>query len=231
MAAEHLLYRGVAGWMPAPAARSAAMALRTRAVDAELATAIGRGVDQIVLVGGGYDGRPLRFGGGLTRWYEIEGAETLADKRRRMASIDARWDRCTDVPLDLSGADVGAALAAAGHDADRPMLCLCEELAYRFPLEVVARVLGSLYEHAAPGSTLVAGFPVAQPASRAGRALRALSDRLPPALAAPGIAPYLPGDPEKLMVVTGWRVTRSSWSESSFWDVGARTEVVVAGAG
>ena len=119
VAAEHRLYRSVAGRMPAPAARSAALALRTRSVDAELATAIGHGVDQVVLVGAGYDGRALRFGGGSLRWYEVENIETLADKRRLMDGVDARCHRCTEVPLDLAVADVAPALAAAGHDAVR----------------------------------------------------------------------------------------------------------------
>lgn len=39
--------------------------------------------------GGGYDGRALRFGGGATRWFEIDHSATQADKRKRLDLVGA----------------------------------------------------------------------------------------------------------------------------------------------
>ncbi len=63
------------------------MAERTRFVDNEVAGALGRGVDQVVLVGAGYDGRPLRFAGETTTWFEVDRPATQADKQRRLAAL------------------------------------------------------------------------------------------------------------------------------------------------
>ena len=50
----------------------------------EVARALGRGIEQIVLLGAGYDGRALRFGGGAVRWFEVDLPAPQADKRRRL---------------------------------------------------------------------------------------------------------------------------------------------------
>ena len=70
-----------------PVGRPTGIAERTRVVDAEVARAIGRGTAQVVLLGAGYDGRALRFGGGAVRWFEVDLAATLADKRRRLDAL------------------------------------------------------------------------------------------------------------------------------------------------
>ena len=88
MEGERLLYREVAGALAAaPIGRSPATAARIRMIDAQVALAIGRGIGQIVLLGAGYDGRALRFGGGSVRWFEVDEAARQADKRRRLTAL------------------------------------------------------------------------------------------------------------------------------------------------
>ncbi len=81
----------------------AGLALRTRVVDAQVAQAFGRGVEQVVLVGAGYDGRALRFGGGPTRWFEVDRPALLADKDERLRSlgIGAANRRAVGADLEL----------------------------------------------------------------------------------------------------------------------------------
>jgi hypothetical protein len=47
------------------------MRTRTEFVDAETANALSKGIDQIVILGAGYDGRALRFGPSA-RWIEVD---------------------------------------------------------------------------------------------------------------------------------------------------------------
>src|SRR5580658_7908589 len=79
---ELALDRAVAGVFALPVGQPTGMAERTRFVDNEVAHALGQGVEQIVLLGAGYDGRALRFGGGRGAWFEVDLPRTQADKRR-----------------------------------------------------------------------------------------------------------------------------------------------------
>jgi methyltransferase (TIGR00027 family) len=186
---------------------------RTRFVDSEVARAIGRGVAQVVLLGAGYDGRSLRFGGGATRWFEVDRAETQADKRRRLSSLDLDAGAVTYVGADLTADDVGPSLAAAGHDALCPSLFVGEGVFDHLSLEAAANLCTSLRARAPEGSTLAATFLVVPDGDSGARAMRDALDRLREVVGAPRRSEYREGDAQKLMVVTGWRVARSPSSQ------------------
>lgn len=204
--------------------------MRTKVVDAEVSRALGRQIPQIVLLGSGYDGRPLRFGGGAIRWFEVDRLETLADKRRRLEALRLAPADVTYVGADLreGGPATLAALEAGGHDASRPSLFVCEGGFTRVTLEATASLCESLRGRAPEGSMLVATFFV-RPESHAAptRALRRATatvsalagDRQPEELR--------PGDPEKLMVVTGWHVTHTDVTGDRLFDRGAHQRVLV----
>jgi methyltransferase (TIGR00027 family) len=232
--AEHDLYRDVAGGLAVPPGPSPPVARRTQVIDAEVAGALGRGIAQIVLLGAGYDGRPLRFGGGAARWFEVDRPGTLADKRRRLsaqagaaAAGGAAEAGVTSLGLDLLTDDAGSALAAAGHDATAPTLFVCEDLFGSLTLAAAAALCASLRARAAPGSELVAGFPVVPAAAAPVRALRAATGLLRRATAEPRRHEFRPGDPEKLVVVTGWRVTHAETSSGRRLDRGAHGLLLV----
>jgi methyltransferase (TIGR00027 family) len=226
---ERLLYRGVAGALAAaPVGRSPAAAARLRVIDAEIALAIGRGIDQIVLLGAGYDGRALRFGGGAVRWFEVDVAATQADKRRRLSALGRDPARIAYVSADLAADDPAGALAAAGHDADRPSLFVCDGLVTRLTLEATAALFDELRARAAAGSVLVVDCRVAPVAGGLVRALRVATDLCLRVVGEPRRNELRPGDPEKLMVVTGWHVTQAESSPESRLDRGAHT-LVLAG--
>jgi methyltransferase (TIGR00027 family) len=209
VAGEQRLYRDVRGGLPAlPVGRPGGMAERTRFVDDEVTRAIGRGIDQVVLVGAGYDGRPLRFGGGVTRWFEVDAPATQADKRRRLAALGAEPAAVAYVGLDLLTGDLAAALDAAGHDPARPSLFVCEGLFASLTLEATASLCRTLRDRAPEGSVLAATFLVVPETGAGGKALRAAADELLRALGEPRRSDFLEGDAEKLFVVTGWRASR-----------------------
>jgi methyltransferase (TIGR00027 family) len=187
-----------------------------------VAEGVGRGIDQVVLVGAGYDGRALRFAG-RTRWFEVDHPATVDDKQRRLALLGhppspeavshVRVDLVTGGSGTIGG--LGDALKAAGHRAETPSLFVCEGLFPHLSLDTAASLCEALRTRAPEGSVLASTFLV-MPDTRAGAvsssattALRAAADLLLKAGGAPRRNDLRSGDPEKLLLVTGWRVTRA----------------------
>src|SRR5437764_15286930 len=136
------------------------MAARTKFFDDETVGAIARGVDQIVIVGAGYDGRALRFGGAGVRWIEVDHPATQADKRRRLAGLGVELDHLKFVAVDLISDDLDVALGDAGHDIDRPTLFICEGLFAYLPLETSRSLCSTLRRRSHADSVLAANFRV-----------------------------------------------------------------------
>ena len=225
--AERRLYRAIAGKLNIPVGRSSALAQRTQVIDAEVARALGRGTAQVVLLGAGDDGRGLRFGAGAVRWFEVDRPAAQADKRRRLEALDIATDGTTYIGLDLLDDELGAALRAAGHDAGAPSLFVAEELFDALTLEATASVCFALRTRAAPGSTLVATFSILPETGELTRTLRSAAGLLRQATDERRRNEFRPGDPQKLMVVTGWRVTHAESSAERRLDPGAHVLILV----
>ena len=225
--AEHRLYRAIAGSVTVPVARASALAERTRVIDAEVARAIGRGTTQLVLLGAGDDGRALRFGGGPSRWFEVDRPHALADKRSRLSALGIATSATEYVGIDLLSGDLGAALQAAGHDAALPSLFVGEVVFNALTLEATASACAALRDRATAGSVLVATFSVVPEGSGPLRALRFATDFVRQATDEPRRNEFRPGDPQMLMVVTGWRVTHAESSSERRLDPGAHMLILV----
>jgi methyltransferase (TIGR00027 family) len=209
---ERALYRDVRGRgvFALPLGRAAGVTERTSFVDNEVAGAIGHGMEQVVLVGAGYDGRALRFAG-AARWFEVDHAATVEDKQHRLRALGVEASPVEYLGIDLAADDLDTALEAAGHRADAPSLFVCEDLFASLALETIASLCEALRARAADGSVLVSTFFVMpDPAgATASAALRTAADLLLRVAGEPRRGEFRPGDPEKLMVVTGWRAARS----------------------
>jgi methyltransferase (TIGR00027 family) len=132
--------------------------LRTRFFDDQVLTAISAGVPQVVICGAGYDDRALRFRSPGTRFFEIDHPATQADKVRRLRAMGADSHDVVLAPADFRADDVAAVLAAAGQDADRPTLFICEGLLIYLDAPVLTRLLAGLRSRAAAGSSLAASL-------------------------------------------------------------------------
>ena len=88
---------------------------RTRFVDDAVVRALGDGVAQIVLLGAGYDSRALRFRTPGVTFFEVDHPATQADKRERLAAVDASTDGIEFVAADFNEPGLAEALAAHGH--------------------------------------------------------------------------------------------------------------------
>jgi methyltransferase (TIGR00027 family) len=225
--AERRLYRAIAGSVSLPAGWASGWAQRTQVVDAEVARALGRGTGQIVLLGAGDDGRALRFGGGSTRWFEVDRPQTQADKRGRLSALGVATPATNFVAIDLLADDLGAALQAAGHDAHAPTLFVGEAVFDTLTLEATASACAALRARATADSVLVAAFSVVPEGTGPARALRAATDLVRQATDEPRRNQFRPGDPQKLMVVTGWRVTHAESTAERRLDPGAHVVILV----
>ncbi len=91
--------------------------LRTRFIDDAVRDALAAGLDQVVILGAGFDARGLRMpeiAARPARVYEIDTSEQLARKRKLLAAakIGARAD-IAYVPFDFDAPDLEATLATA----------------------------------------------------------------------------------------------------------------------
>jgi methyltransferase (TIGR00027 family) len=103
------------------------------------------GFSQIVLLGAGYDTRPLRLAGPLphVRWFEVDHPATAARKARlwQRRGLPLRARR---LALDLERDALVPALHAAGFDPGSPSCFVLEGLAHYLARPSLARLLAAL---------------------------------------------------------------------------------------
>jgi methyltransferase (TIGR00027 family) len=149
---------------------------RTRFFDDQVLATISAGIGQVVICGAGYDDRALRFRSPGVRFFELDHPATQADKLRRLRDMGADPRDVVLAPADFRGDDAAAVLAAAGHDAARPTLFLCEGLLIYLDVPVIARLLAALRSRAAGQSGLaasVATHPAGQDSAQVAAAANA----------------------------------------------------------
>jgi methyltransferase (TIGR00027 family) len=113
-----------------------------------------------VILGAGYDDRALRFRAPGVRFFELDHPATQADKARRLRAMKAEAGGPTLVPADFRDDDLGAVLAACGHQADEASLFVCEGLLVYLDQPTCLRLLAALRDRAAHGSALAASLSI-----------------------------------------------------------------------
>jgi methyltransferase (TIGR00027 family) len=146
---------------------------RTRYIDGVLNGELATGLDQLVLVGSGYDSRVYRFADQLAgvRVFELERAANLRQKRRRAAKRGLSVDAAIQVPLDLNLATPLQALRRYGYVDGARTLFLCSGVLMYLDRDAVERLLGFVAE-ADGGSSIcfdyVLASAIADPAAHYG---------------------------------------------------------------
>lgn len=157
-------------------------------------------VDQVVLLGAGFDTRAYRLAlpAGL-RVYELDARAVLDEKAARLAGEPTPCAVCR-VAADV-GADWMAALAGAGFRADAATLWLAEGLLFYLSAEEVAQLLATTRAASGPGSLFAADLSACGildlPQMRAYLDWLAASGRPPP---------FCHDDPAALLGAAGWRL-------------------------
>jgi methyltransferase (TIGR00027 family) len=125
----------------APGARTSAIG-RTRFIDDVVRGQVARGVRQVVILGAGYDARAHRLEE-LAKLpvYEVDRADTQAEKRARIAVVPGARKDVSYVAVDFEKQDLATRLADAGWRADRTSLFLWEGVTNYLDANAVATVL------------------------------------------------------------------------------------------
>lgn len=141
------LERGVGAYIP----------LRTAYIDDAFNAAVAAGIDQIVILGAGYDSRALRFAHRRLRFFEVDHPATQA--RKQAALVRQRLHSTAIlVPVDFAADDLHTALLERGFDSSRPALFIWEGVTMFLRPAAVRETLGSVRSLAARGSRMVVDF-------------------------------------------------------------------------
>jgi methyltransferase (TIGR00027 family) len=129
------------------------IAARHRYIDDALLDFLGRGGEQVVILGAGYDARALRFADALSgrTLIEVDFPATQREKRLRLDKLGGA--PATYVPIDFETQTLAEVLGP--HVADRQTFFIWEGVAMYLHAETVDRTLATLAALAAPRSEVV----------------------------------------------------------------------------
>jgi methyltransferase (TIGR00027 family) len=138
-----------------PGARGSAVA-RTRLIDDLLIKALQDGIEQVVILGAGYDCRAYRISGiERTLVYEVDHPATSAAKRESLRGmLDTLPQHVKFVEIDFNRQRLDEALAASRFDPSRPSLFIWEGVTNYLTAEAVDTTLQYI-SRAQEGSQLI----------------------------------------------------------------------------
>lgn len=127
--------------------------------DATVAAALDDGIEQVVIIGAGYDSRAWRFARIGVRFFELDHD---ASQRAKVAAAPPGSGPIY-VTADLRTESAAPALVAAGLDASTPVLVIVEWVTMYLSEEVVRNQFAQLASAVADGSQLAVNFLSARP--------------------------------------------------------------------
>lgn len=134
----------------------AEIVLRYHLYERELARALEDGIDQVVLLGAGYDSTSLRLDLGSARLFEVDAPPTQEAKRRSIAKRGLKpRNEVTYVPCDFEVDKASTRLAESGFDATRRSFVLWYGVLFYLSEEAVRGTLADIVELTAPGSRVL----------------------------------------------------------------------------
>jgi methyltransferase (TIGR00027 family) len=131
------------------------LAARTRFFDEEITRALDDGIDQVGIIGAGYDTRAWRLARAGVDFFEVDHPATQRDKQLRAPIRGPRY-----VPVDLSDRGLAENLVSAGCRAGAASVFILEGLTMYLSEDAVERTLSALAEFSGPGSRIAANFTI-----------------------------------------------------------------------
>ena len=131
---------------------------RTKHIDRSMVLGLEEGMEQVVILGAGYDTRPYRFKDRLenVRVFEVDIAPTQERKLQHLEALyEKRPPHVTFVPTDFNRDCLSNVLDASGFDPSKRTLFIWEGVIYYLPEESVRSVLTTVRDHSAAGSRIV----------------------------------------------------------------------------
>jgi len=130
---------------------------RTQHFDAILAKEAASHLGQLVLLGAGFDSRPIRLADRLNgvRVFEVDMPEVLAVRAQRLPNAPSASPGRIPVPIDFEHDDLVQTLSAKGYDGKLRTLFLWEGVTYYLPPAAVGSVLSMVATRSGPGSSIL----------------------------------------------------------------------------
>ncbi|ACL16451.1 class I SAM-dependent methyltransferase [Methanosphaerula palustris] len=131
--------------------------LRERYFDDFLRACLSEGLDQVVILGVGFDTRAYRIPGiGKTRVFEIDHPATQEVKLKKLNKIiDPLPGHVTFVPVDFNTQNLGERLQSSGYNEKGRTLFIWQGVTYFLTAEAVDHTLGFIANHSGPGSAVI----------------------------------------------------------------------------
>jgi methyltransferase (TIGR00027 family) len=161
--AFHLADRGLAHTQPQIRDRIIdefdTVAVRVRAIDEELESALAAGVRQVVILGAGLDTRAFRLRSlADSDVFEVDHPATQGFKARRAATLPVLAKSLRFVKVDFEREPLGPALTAAEFDSRQPSAWIWEGVVMYLTDAALAETLRSVATLSAPGSRLLVHY-------------------------------------------------------------------------
>ncbi len=130
---------------------------RDRYIDDVLEGFLKEGLQQLVILGAGYDSRAYRFDlRGRVKTFEVDHPATQADKLAKLQTIFGKVpEQVTYVPIDFNIQRLEERLLESGYDSERKTLFIWQGVSMYLTGEAVDSTLAFVVNHSGAGSAIV----------------------------------------------------------------------------
>ena len=130
---------------------------RERYIDDFLKAGLGEGLDQVVILGAGFDTRAYRIAGiEKARVFEVDHPATQAVKLKRLRKvIDPLPGHVTFIAVDFNTQALAERLQSGGYDEQGKTLFIWQGVTYFLTPEGVDSTLAFVANHSGPGSAVI----------------------------------------------------------------------------
>jgi methyltransferase (TIGR00027 family) len=132
---------------------------RTRYMDETLLSCLQQGIQQLVILGAGYDARPYRFQDqlkGRVQVFEVDHPATQRVKVDKLKKVFSKLpEHVTYVPVDFDRESLKERLLNSGYQEDLLTLFIWEGVTYYITPQAVDDTLAFVRQHSAAGSWIV----------------------------------------------------------------------------
>ena len=133
------------------------LAVRDRYIDDVLIRFLEEGLEQLVILGAGYDSRSYRFNlPGKMKTFEVDHPTTQLDKLKKVQAIFGKLpEHVSYVAIDFNTQTLQERLSAAEYDAQLKTLFVWQGVSMYLTNEAVDVTLRFVVNHSGPGSAIV----------------------------------------------------------------------------
>jgi methyltransferase (TIGR00027 family) len=132
------------------------LAARDRYIDDVLQQFLAEGLQQLVILGAGYDSRAYRFDLAGVKTFEVDHPATQPDKLAKLGSIFRKVpEHVTYVPIDFNAQTLESRLLVSGYEPALKTLFIWQGVTMYLTGEAVDATLAFIVNHSGPGSAIV----------------------------------------------------------------------------